>query len=258
MNNKIFVFAIFLSVSIFLLVFLEKKENTPTIQLPPIQLPPPTQQQLPPPPEIPPKAILTNFEAYPQQGGTTCGPVAVRNILKHMTGQLYTEARLSKEVIEEDHKGLEFLREDLKQIGIRNPESLSKYGTTPVGNTAVLNRYLPPNMEAKYQEIPKLEDRLTFIVNSIANGRPVMVPFTKHWTVAIGYDLTQERLVLVNAGVGDSTTRPEGGTYCMVDFATFDHHNSFKDPQSGTVKKVLDLANEKGLGRWVLVYIDDR
>ena len=46
--------------------------------------------------------------------------------------------------------------------------------------------------------------------------------------------------------------------YCMVDFATFDHHNSFKDPQSGTVKKVLDLANEKGLGRWVLVYIDDR
>jgi hypothetical protein len=259
-KNKVAAFIIFLVFSIAIMLVVRPIDNQELNCSPLLpQQPPPPQSQPQTPPQQPAEClILQNFEAYPQQGGTTCGPVAVRNVLKHMTDTLYAEARLAKEVIEADHRGLEFLREDLRKIGINSPETLSRYGTTPVGNTAVLNEYLPPNMKAEFREIPSLDDRIALIVDSINKGRPVMVPFTRHWTVAIGYNLKKQELILVNAGIGNAQSRPEGGSYNTVSFQDFDYHNSFTNLPSGRMGKVFQLANEKGLGRWVLIYITDK
>jgi len=214
-------------------------------------------------PQPPPKIdLLEGFPAYSQQSGTSCGPCAVRNMLKHVTGTLHAESKLHKEVIEEDQKGLEHLAPELRRLGIPNPRMLSRRGTTPIGNTAVLNKYLGAGHVAKYKQIDSFEDRKQLIIKSINNDLPVMVPLVsggfQHWTVCIGYDLEKETFTCVNAGLGASQGRPEGGSYNTVNFQSFDDANSFKNMPSGMMGRVYELANKEGIGKCVLIYIEKK
>jgi hypothetical protein len=210
-------------------------------------------------PERPSRDVLEGFPAYPQQAGTSCGPCAVKNSLMYLTGTLHSESKLHQETIEADQEGLKHLEKDLRRLGIRNPRLLSSRGTTPIGNTAVLNKYLPRDLKAEYKEITSFEERKKLIIESINNNRPVIVPLVsggfQHWTVCIGYDLEQNTFLCVNAGLGSSSSRTQGGTYNTISAQDFDDANSFKNMPGGIMGKVYELANENGIGKCVLIYL---
>lgn len=206
---------------------------------------------------------LEDFEAYPQRSGNTCGPVAVRHVLKYLTGTLHDEQELMRYVVAADHKHLAHLADDLRAIGVPDPRMLSVYGTTPAGNTRALNKHLAPKgLKAEFRSIRSWDERLLLIVESINRGRPVVAPLVSaslhHWTVIIGYDLEKETLLGVNSLVGVPSRQPHGGTYFTVPFRDFDRANSFEPLPPGLLGRVFALASKKDLGRWVLVYIVPR
>lgn len=259
--NKVLLYTVLVVLVIQIAIFFGRKQEEPQqftqVQPVPVQ---PVGPPINPEPETRQQDTLEGFPAHPQEQGTSCGPCAVRNSLKYLTGTLHPESTLHKEVIEEDQEGLKHLEKDLRRLGVPNPRMLSSRGTTPIGNTAVLNKYLPSDMKAHYKEIPSFDDRKKLIIESINNKTPVIVPLVsggfQHWTVCIGYDLQAETFTCVNAGLGSASPRNEGGSYNTIPFQSFDDANSFKNMPGGIMGKVYELANEKGLGRCVLIYVE--
>ena len=125
-----------------------------------------------------------------------------------------------------------------------------------------MNKYLDAGHTAKYKQIDSFEDRKALIIKSIDDNLPVMVPLVsggfQHWTVCIGYDLDAKTFTCVNAGIGSSEGRPEGGSYNTVSFQSFDDANSFENMPGGIMGKVYELANREGIGKCVLIYIEEK
>ncbi len=198
--------------------------------------------------EYPRKKSLANFQAHPQQSGNTCSAAAARNLLGHVTGNAPWEWPLFFEIVAEDHKGLAYLEERLKQVGIDNPLALSSFGGTGVGIKAVINKRLPSGLRCDFREIPKLEDRILLVARSINNGWPVIAPLVSasvhHWVTITGYDRDTRQLSTANFGT--------------LSFERFDALNSWRSTPGGLLGKAFEVANEEHMGRCVLVYITQK